>query len=152
MRKLVLFFVFCSLIFPLIAAEGPLPTKDTTGYTPVSVEPEKYFRISETAEPKDPSIVQISNVVKVVPPMPIPSEDNTIKKDRQAVDQPPDDHRDPPDSYEPDNFYYDATTLTLTAGLQTQYHTFHTVSDEDWYYFNGVQGVRYVFFSTQPDG
>jgi hypothetical protein len=151
MRKLVLFFVFCSLIIPLIATKGPLPAKDTTGYTPVSVEPEKYFRINESAEPKDPSIVQISNVVEVVPPMPIPSEDNTIKKDRQAVDQPQEIYRVDPDSYEPDNNYWEATTLIFNAALQSQYHTFHTAGDIDRFGFSGVQGVRYVFFSTQPD-
>jgi hypothetical protein len=150
MRKLILFFVFCSLIFPLFATGELLPAKDTSGYTPVPMNPEKYFRINDTAEPKDPSIIQVSNVAEVVPPLPIPSDENTVKKDRQAADRPPDDYRDPPDIYEPDDYIWEATTLSITAGLQSQYHTFHTAGDVDWFGFSGVQGVRYVFFSTQP--
>lgn len=151
MHKLSVILVMCLLLFTTLVASEILPPKNVE-YVPVSIDPAKYFQPQEKSEPKDPAIQQVSNVAEVVPPLPIPSEDNRIKDDRQAISSPPENYREDPDIYEPDNFYWEATTLSINAGMQIQYHTFHVAGDEDWYSFYGVQGVRYVFFSTQPDG
>jgi len=52
------------------------------------------------------------------------------------------------DSYEPDNSASQYTTLSVTTSNQTQDHTLHTSSDQDWYRFNGVAGRTYTFYST----
>ncbi len=53
-----------------------------------------------------------------------------------------------PDAYEPDNSATQFTSLTVTTTNQTQDHTLHTTTDDDWYRFQGVPGRVYTFFST----
>lgn len=53
-----------------------------------------------------------------------------------------------PDAYEPDNSATQYTSLTVTTVNQTQDHTLHTATDEDWFRFQGVPGRVYTFFST----
>jgi hypothetical protein len=53
-----------------------------------------------------------------------------------------------PDSYEPDNTASAATNLTVTSTPQTQNHTLHNGYDQDWYRFQGIPGLLYVFYST----
>lgn len=52
------------------------------------------------------------------------------------------------DAYEPDESVADPTALTVLADLQTQAHSLHTTTDQDWYRFQGLAGRTYHFYST----
>lgn len=55
-----------------------------------------------------------------------------------------------PDSYEPDDTYNTAQYISVTSTLQSQNHTMDDVggTDVDWYYFYGIPGRTYIFYST----
>ena len=53
-----------------------------------------------------------------------------------------------PDAFEPDNSTIQYTSLTITTVNQTQDHTLHSSTDEDWFRFQGVPGRVYTFYST----
>ena len=54
------------------------------------------------------------------------------------------------DGYEPDNTAATAHYLTVTSTLQSENHTIHDFGgvDVDWYYFYGIPGRTYTFYST----
>ncbi len=53
-----------------------------------------------------------------------------------------------PDVYEPDNSASQFTVLPLSTYNQTQDHTLHSNTDQDWYRFYGYTDRRYQFYST----
>ena len=53
-----------------------------------------------------------------------------------------------PDSYETDDGPTDYTALTVTTALQTQNHTLHNATDQDWFRFQGIAGYHYTFYTT----
>jgi hypothetical protein len=53
-----------------------------------------------------------------------------------------------PDAYEPDDTAATAKYLSATSTLQSQNHTLHSDYDVDWYYFYGIPGRTYTFYST----
>ncbi|HNT52892.1 MAG TPA: hypothetical protein PKH19_05775, partial [Candidatus Syntrophosphaera sp.] len=53
-----------------------------------------------------------------------------------------------PDSYEPDNNAAQYTSLQPESYDQTQDHTLHNGTDEDWFRFYGLAGRVYRFYST----
>lgn len=54
----------------------------------------------------------------------------------------------PPDGFEPDDLASDPTVLSPTYAVQYQVHNLHNITDQDWYYFQGVPGRIYTFYST----
>lgn len=54
----------------------------------------------------------------------------------------------PPDAFESDNSASDFTVLTPTYAVQNQAHNLHNTTDQDWYYFEGVPGRLYRFYSN----
>lgn len=54
----------------------------------------------------------------------------------------------PPDGFEPDDLASDPTTINATFAFQYQVHNLHNITDQDWYYFQGVPGRVYTFYST----
>ncbi len=54
----------------------------------------------------------------------------------------------PADAYEPDNSATNYQTLAVTPTDQTQMHTIHIGTDQDWYRFYAYTGRIYKFYST----
>lgn len=52
------------------------------------------------------------------------------------------------DAFEPDESVADPTPLTVLTNPQTQNHSLHTITDQDWYRFQGLAGRSYHFYST----
>jgi hypothetical protein len=53
-----------------------------------------------------------------------------------------------PDSYEPDNSSSQYTNLYVISSEQSQNHTLHSTTDEDWFLFQAEATKRYMFYST----
>lgn len=52
------------------------------------------------------------------------------------------------DAYEPDNSASEYTAITPTSTLQTQSHTLHSNTEQDWFRFQGAANRVYTFYST----
>ncbi|MBW6514668.1 MAG: hypothetical protein K0B87_07920 [Candidatus Syntrophosphaera sp.] len=146
MRKFSAILLISLLLFTAVAASATIPPKNID-FTPVSIDPARYFPPQEKSGPKDPSLLPMSNMPEVPPP-PVPSEESATRTTKQLQTQPAQDRYPDPDIYEPDDTPGQATLLTFNTTLQSQQRTFHSWADEDWFRFYGVAGVRYVFFSA----
>jgi hypothetical protein len=63
-------------------------------------------------------------------------------------DKPPSQLRYDPDSYEPDDSYFQAGVLLPTTADQSQNHNLHSSTDTDWYSFTGIPGRTFSFYSN----
>jgi hypothetical protein len=53
-----------------------------------------------------------------------------------------------PDAYEPDDSSTEYTAINVSSSLNSQNHTLHSTTDQDWFRFEGVANRVYTFYST----
>jgi len=132
----------------------------------VQLDPNDFFKIVDKNEPKEENPVPVTmdpndffqltdkNLVKDkgMYDDPQPSATTPAPKAKVRESVPARDSGEPirvdPDAYEPDNSASQYTTITVHFTLQTQNHTLHTTTGQDWYRFYAYTGRDYHFYST----